>query len=76
MGDLVVCHACARDRTCWDDIALAPLCRLLLRQLLLERDDFLQGVGVVPLSPLQFSFEIRIARFEPRNILIPHLQFH
>jgi hypothetical protein len=44
--------------------------------LLFERDDFLEGVGVVPLLQLQFAFEIRIARFEPRNILIPHLQFH
>jgi len=64
-----------QDRTCWDEIALSPLCRLLFRQFLLERDDFLQGVGVVPLLQLQLALEIGVALLEPRDIFPPTLHF-
>ena len=65
----------AWDRTCWDEIALARLCPLLLRQLLLELDDLLQGVGVVALLKLQFAFEIGVACFEPCDVIPPALHF-
>ena len=47
----------------------------LLRQLLLERDDFLQGVGEVPFLKLQLAFEIGVALFEACHILLPQPQF-
>jgi hypothetical protein len=46
--------------------AVAPFFRLL-HQLLLERDDFLQRVGVVLPLKLQLAFEIGVALFKPRN---------
>ena len=52
--------------------ALAPFFRLL-RQLLLERDDFLQCIGVVLPLKLQLAFEVGVALFKSRNILLPAL---
>jgi hypothetical protein len=43
--------------------ALSPFCRFL-RKLLLEGDDFLQGIGVM----LQLAFEIGVALFEPCDV--------
>jgi hypothetical protein len=54
--------------------ALASICPRL-RQLLLEHDVVLQGIGVVPFLKLQLAFEICVALFEPRNLLLPQFQF-
>jgi hypothetical protein len=47
----------------------------VLCELLLEDDDFLQGVGVVLLLALQLGFEIGVALFQPLNVLLPSLYF-
>jgi hypothetical protein len=56
-------------------LALTPFCPLLRCQLLLERDDFLQAVGVMLGLKFQLAFEIGVAGFEPGDILLADFQF-
>ena len=54
---------------------MAPFFRLL-QQLLFERDDFLQRVGVVLPLKRQLAFEIGVALFQPRNVLLRSSNFN
>jgi hypothetical protein len=43
--------------------------------LLLEDDDFLQGVGVVLMLKLQVALKAGVPRLKPRHVLRPEFQF-